>query len=190
MATKCRLTWDKQSQSSLVVKEGFLNKKGCVLKCWSSKYFMLNKQSLVYFHHREQPLEEGSSLSPQGRIFLSDLVSVERESDAGDKKACQLILHTKKHRVKLQASSQVERDGWVDAIMLQRTLESEGEGLESEGEGLESEGEGLESEGVRKSGEVQESEKVQELGEPLESGDSEAKVTTRRSLRKLPPGQD
>lgn len=120
-----RSTWGKPSP--LVVKEGFLNKQRGILKSWTRKYFMLNKQSLVYFR-REQPLDEGclkEGFSPQGRIFLNDLISIEGEGDAGSKKACQFVVHTKKHSVKLQASTKSQRDGWMEAI--KKTLQSEGE---------------------------------------------------------------
>ena len=132
----------------VVVKEGFLLKRG-ILKSWKSKYFLLNRHTLVYFQ-REQHIVEGSlktQLNPQGRVFLSDLVKVKSGGDAGEKKACQFTLHTKKHRIKLQASSIAERDSWRDAILKQWMLESEGETLELEEQALESEGQTLESEG-------------------------------------------
>lgn len=96
------------------------------MKNWRRRYFILNRQSLVYFR-REQDLEAGSlkpGLSPLGRMFLSDIVNIEKEG-IENKKSFIFSLHVKKHAVFLQAHSAEEREGWITAI--QSTLESEGE---------------------------------------------------------------
>lgn len=112
-------------RSSLAIKEGFLGKQGGFLKTWSRKYFLLNKQSLVYFR-KDQSLEEVQSkadMSPQGRIFLSDVVKVESEEE--DRRKSQFLILTKKHKIKLQASNEAEVHAWIEAI--QKAIESEGE---------------------------------------------------------------
>lgn len=102
----------------LVVKEGFLNKKRGILKGWNKRYFMLNKQSLVYFRR-----EQESEFSAMGRIFLSDIVSIDKAKDEIEcRKFC---LYTKKRVIFLQASSTAERESWLGAI--RSALESEGE---------------------------------------------------------------
>ncbi len=82
---------------------------------------MLNKQSLVYFK-REQ--EAVSPLTPQGRLFLSDIVRIDR-GPIDTKKQNVFSLHTKKRVVLLSASSAMEKDSWVTAI--EGALHSEGE---------------------------------------------------------------
>ncbi len=111
----------------LVVKEGFLNKKGGIIKCWNRRYFMLNKQSLVYFR-REQGIDNDTSqtalISPLGRIFLSDVTSIETEN-VDKKKPFVFSLHTKKRVLLFQAFNSAELNSWVDAI--HKTLKTEGE---------------------------------------------------------------
>ena len=105
------------SSQTLVVKEGFLVKKGGILRSWNKRYFMLNKQSLVYFK-REQ--EDITKLSPLGRIFLSDVVKIDKS-----KKDFVFVLYTKKHEVCLQASDETEKVEWINAI--EGAIASEGE---------------------------------------------------------------
>ncbi len=112
-------------RSSIAIKEGFLGKQGHILKSWSRKYFMLNKQSLVYFR-KDQSLENGknaSGKSPQGRVFLSDVVKIEKETEEQTKVYFTIV--TKKHRLKLQAPNEVEMESWIEAI--QKAINSEGE---------------------------------------------------------------
>lgn len=115
----------RSRKSSLAIKEGFLSKQGSFIKTWSRKYFLLNKQSLVYFR-KEQSLEEvhsNSAMSPQGRIFLSDVMKLESEEE--DRRKGQFTIFTKKHKLKLQASSETELQAWMEAI--QTAIASEGE---------------------------------------------------------------
>ncbi len=112
--------------STLALKEGFLQKKGGIIKSWSRRFFILNKQSLVYFK-REQDLTNGQlqeDLQPLGRIFLSDIVTIVTDG-IEKKRSFVFALHTKKRAVLLQAASNEDRQGWVETI--RRALESEGE---------------------------------------------------------------
>lgn len=96
------------------------------MKSWSRRFFILNKQSLVYFK-REQDLTNGQDqedLQPLGRIFLSDIVTIVTDG-VEKKRSFVFALHTKKRAVLLQAASTEDRQGWVEAIS--RALESEGE---------------------------------------------------------------
>lgn len=114
----------RRGQSSLSIKEGFLHKKGGIIKSWSRRYFILNKQSLVYFK-REQNYDGGKEeLQPLGRVFLSDIVTIVTDG-VEKKRAFVFALHTKKRAVLLQASSTDDRVGWVEAI--KKAMESEGE---------------------------------------------------------------
>lgn len=115
----------RRASTNLVLKEGFLYKKGGIMKSWTRRYFILNKQSLCYFR-REQELESGSAenLHPLGRIFLSDIVRIETDG-VEKKKAFVFALHTKKRAVLLQAASTDDRESWATAI--RGALESEGE---------------------------------------------------------------
>ncbi len=103
------------------MKEGFLFKKGGIIKSWSRRYFILTHQSLCYFK-REFETQEG--LEPLGRVFLSDIVSIATEG-IEKKKAFVFALHTKKRAVLLQAANSEDRDKWVEAI--KRTLETDKE---------------------------------------------------------------
>lgn len=126
MASSSSTDSRRRFSSQLIVKEGYLNRRGGIIKSWSRRYFVLNKQSLVYFR-REQDINGQSlksGLSPQGRIFLSDIINIEKEG-LESRKTFVFALKTKKRVVLLQAFSDVERDDWVSAI--QTTLESEGE---------------------------------------------------------------
>ena len=102
--------------SQLVVKEGWMQKKGGILKNWSRRYFILNKQSLVYFRQEQD--------NPLGRIFLSDIVRIEKEG-IESKRDFVFLLHTKKRGICLQASSDADKEDWVRVI--QETMVSEGE---------------------------------------------------------------
>lgn len=97
---------------NLIVKEGFLCKKRGVIKSWSRKYFILNRQSLCYFR-REQSTSE--RMEPEGRIFLSDVVTIQTDG-VEKKKSFVFALHTKKRAVLLQAANNEDRDKWVEAI--------------------------------------------------------------------------
>ena len=118
---------EKPRLQTLVVKEGFLNKRGVVLKTWSRRYFILNKQSLVYFRkEQEVHAEVKSDLRPMGRIFLSDIVSLNSAAEGKEqKRPFVFAMHTKKRVIYLQASNGAEEEAWVAAI--QQSLESEGE---------------------------------------------------------------
>lgn len=95
---------------STVSKEGFLYKKGGIIKSWSRRYFVLNPQSLCYFRS-----ESHDKLEPLGRIFLSDIVGISTESTE-KKKAFVFVLHTKKRAVLLQGANNEDRDKWVASI--------------------------------------------------------------------------
>jgi len=114
---------NRRSSANLVIKEGFIYKKGGIIKSWSRRYFILNRQSLCYFKNETHD-HLGEKLDPLGRIFLSDIVKIETEG-LEKRKAFVFALHTKKRAVLLQAASDDDRDMWVDAI--QRTMESDKE---------------------------------------------------------------
>ena len=118
-----RGTGRRRRTANLVLKEGFLYKKGGIIKSWTRRYFILNKQSLCYFR-REQEDGSADNLQPLGRIFLSDIVTIETDG-VEKRKAFVFALHTKKRSVLLQAANVDDRESWVTAI--RRALESEGE---------------------------------------------------------------
>ena len=105
----------------LTLKEGFLYKKGGIIKSWARRYFILTHQSLCYFRREREDLE---GLEPLGRIFLSDIVKIDTEG-IEKKKAFVFALHTKKRAVLLQAANHEDRDKWVEVI--RRTLETDKE---------------------------------------------------------------
>ena len=117
-----------RAPANLLAKEGFLFKKGGIIKSWSRRYCVLNKQSLCYFKHEfdasTQETEGGGGLAPLGRIFLSDVVNIQSEG-VEKKKAFVFALHTRKRAVLFQAANTEDKEKWVEAIKV--TLESDKE---------------------------------------------------------------
>ena len=111
----------QSAAANLILKEGFLCKKGGVIKSWSRRYFVLNHQCLCYFK-RELNGTEDAGLQPMGRVFLSDIVNIETEG-VEKKKAFVFALHTKKRGVLLQASNDEDKVKWVEAV--RHALESD-----------------------------------------------------------------
>lgn len=97
----------------MIVKEGFLCKKGGVIKSWSRRYFILNYQCLCYFKRALN--EADTDLQPMGRVFLSDIVNIETDG-VEKKKAFVFALHTKKRAVLLQASNHEDKEKWIEAV--------------------------------------------------------------------------
>ena len=111
----------ESAAANIIVKEGFLCKKGGLIKSWSRRYFVLNHQCLCYFK-RELNGERDAGLQPLGRVFLSDIVNIETEG-VEKKKAFVFALHTKKRGVLLQASNSEDKRKWVEAV--RHSLESD-----------------------------------------------------------------
>ena len=107
--------------SSIILKEGFLYKKGGIIKSWSRRYFVLSPQSLCYFRS-----EEHMKMEPLGRIFLSDIVSISTEGTE-KRKAFVFALHTKKRAVLLQGANTEDREKWTEAIGRSLEVEKEAE---------------------------------------------------------------
>ena len=107
--------------SSIILKEGFLYKKGGIIKSWSRRYFVLSPQSLCYFRS-----EEHMRMEPLGRIFLSDIVSISTEGTE-KRKAFVFALHTKKRAVLLQGANTEDREKWIEAIGRSLEVEKEAE---------------------------------------------------------------
>ena len=99
----------------MILKEGYLCKKGGVIKSWSRRYFVLNHQCLCYFKRALNSAETDSGLQPLGRVFLSDIVDIETEG-VEKKRAFVFSLNTKKRGVLLQASNYDDKEKWVDAV--------------------------------------------------------------------------
>jgi hypothetical protein len=104
---------------SIILKEGFLYKKGGVIKSWSRRFFVLSPQSLCYFK-----TEDHQTLEPLGRIFLSDIVSISTDGPE-KKKAFVFVLQTKKRAVLLQGANTEDRDKWINII--KKSLDNEKE---------------------------------------------------------------
>lgn len=103
-----------------ILKEGFLFKKGGVMKSWSRRYFVLTPQSLSYF---KSELHQ-TTRQPLGRIFLSDIVHISTESSE-KRKAFVFALLTKKRTVLLQAANTEDKEKWAEAV--RRSLETDKE---------------------------------------------------------------
>ena len=98
----------------MILKEGYLCKKGGVIKSWSRRYFVLNHQCLCYFKRALNGAAD-AGLQPLGRVFLSDVVNIETEG-VEKRKAFVFALHTKKRGVLLQAANSEDKEKWVEAV--------------------------------------------------------------------------
>lgn len=108
----------RRTPSSLILKEGFLYKKGGIIKIWSRKYFVLTRESLCYFKRESETSE------PIGRVFLSDVVNIATEG-LETKRAFVFALLTKRRGTLLQCSNNEDREGWIHAI--KKALETDKE---------------------------------------------------------------
>lgn len=99
----------RRTSHSLILKEGFLYKKGDIMKIWSRKYFVLTRESLCYFKREFEKHE------PIGRVFLSDVVNIETEG-LEKKRLFVFALHTKRRATLLQGSNKEDKESWVHAI--------------------------------------------------------------------------
>lgn len=120
----------RRSTANLIIKEGFLFKKGGLIKSWSRRYFVLNRESLCYFKRELQAAqrrEDGvQGLEPLGRIFLTDIVSIDTEG-VEKKKAFVFALHTPKRAVLLQAANAEDKLNWAEAIRKAKEEDKEAE---------------------------------------------------------------
>lgn len=124
-----RHTQKQLPSNLLVVKEGFLNKRRGIIKIWNRRYFVLSRQSLVYFR-KEQELDKESlkaGLSPLGRIFLSDIIKIEAEELEAVKKSFVFGLYTRRRTIFLQAADVADRDDWIRLIRGAMVSEDEAE---------------------------------------------------------------
>eukprot|EP00731_Ephydatia_muelleri_P011008 Em0005g1594a len=109
MATGLEKQGCKRASSTLILKEGFLYKKGHIIKIWSRKYFVLTRESLNYFK-RESEMRE-----PMGRVFLSDVTDITTEG-LDTKRSFVFAVHTKRRCTLLQGSNVEDMENWVRAI--------------------------------------------------------------------------
>ena len=118
----------RSSSTNLILKEGFLFKKGGLIKSWSRRYFILNRESLCYFKHelQAQQREDGGQLEPLGRVFLTDIVSIGTEG-VEKKKAFVFALRTPKRAVLLQAANTEDKESWAEAIKRAKDADKEAE---------------------------------------------------------------
>lgn len=106
----------KRSSSVLLLKEGYLFKRGEIIKKWVRRYCVLNPQCLCYFKKQTHSSEDAE---PLGRIFLDDIINIDNEVSLRKKPFC-FCLHTdnghKRKSIYFHASSDVERKEWIECI--------------------------------------------------------------------------
>ena len=116
----------RRSSSILLLKEGFLFKRGEIIKKWMRRYCVLNPQCLCYF--KKQTLDE--EVEPMGRIFLDDIINVDDEVSAKKKPFC-FALNTdnghKRKTIYFHASSNLDRLEWIDHIKRAKEKERKAE---------------------------------------------------------------
>lgn len=108
----------KRNPNSLILKEGFLCKKGNIIKIWSRKYFVLTRESLNYFKRESETRE------PMGRVFLSDLVNITTKG-LETKRSFVFSLNTKRRYTLLQGANVEDMESWVYAIEHARDTDKE-----------------------------------------------------------------
>lgn len=105
----------RRSSSVLLLKEGFLCKRGEIIKTWMRRYCALNPQCLCYFKN----VTRNEEIEPLGRIFLDDIVDIEPDVVVKKKQHC-FVLHTdtghKRKTVYFQASGDLDRTEWIQSI--------------------------------------------------------------------------
>jgi hypothetical protein len=91
------------------VKEGFLTKKGSVVKNWKRRWFVLYGTILSYYKKQKDPF-------PAGVILLKEATSIDCLSDPIDNKAYCFVIHTPNRDFFITAESGKEMFDWVQAL--------------------------------------------------------------------------
>jgi len=116
----------RRSSSVRLLKEGFLLKRGEIIKKWVRRYSVLNPQCLCLFK-KETHSEDAE---PMGRVFLDDIINIENEA-SGKKKPFCFCLQTdnghKRKNIYFSASNDAERLEWVDCIKNAKEKEKKAE---------------------------------------------------------------
>ena len=89
-------------------KEGYLNKRGGIMKGWTKKWFRLKRDSLYYFKSPkdQHPIEE---------ILLKDSV-IETTTKTGKDNCFMISPKFQAKPIYLQAANSSELDGWLSAL--------------------------------------------------------------------------
>lgn len=98
------------AQDKIITKEGFMEKRTGLMKLWKSRYFVLLDDVLCYFLREE----EKEYLTPTGRIFFSDIESMDRTEKKGHPFSMFVKTDQKKHV--MSCSSYAEREDWMNRI--------------------------------------------------------------------------
>lgn len=105
----------KRTSSVLLLKEGFLFKRGEIIKKWMKRYCVLNPQCLCYFKKQAHSEE----VEPLGRVFLDDIINIDNEVSTKKKPFC-FALHTdnahKRKTIYFHASNEMDKLAWTDCI--------------------------------------------------------------------------
>ncbi|XP_078358276.1 pleckstrin homology domain-containing family A member 1-like [Oculina patagonica] len=91
------------------IKEGYLTKKGAVVKNWKKRYFKLDSLKLAYY-------EKNSDKDPIRVIFASEIVAVRQNIGADNTRKHLFEVVTPSRRFLIQGETEEEMKSWVDAI--------------------------------------------------------------------------
>uniref|UniRef100_K3X0U2 PH domain-containing protein n=1 Tax=Globisporangium ultimum (strain ATCC 200006 / CBS 805.95 / DAOM BR144) TaxID=431595 RepID=K3X0U2_GLOUD len=109
------------TDGSSIVREGFLTKKGHVLRTQKERYFVLRQHTLSYFRVKQSEKKAKSVIQPSTlkgvlELTASDIVTPAPHSDQWFRIQKLPDAEGKIYKLDLKASSQTERQEWIDAL--------------------------------------------------------------------------
>lgn len=98
---------EKQLDLHIASKEGYLVKRGAIRKNWKKRWFLIQKNHLIYF-------ENHKSTNPRRVIDLNDAISMDEEMCVNKPNCFKLVLPERTFY--FEASSYNERKSWMEIL--------------------------------------------------------------------------
>ncbi|PRP76090.1 pleckstrin domain containing protein [Planoprotostelium fungivorum] len=99
-----------RKESTEVIAEGFLTKRGDIRPSWRRRYFVFTSACLTYYKSTEHHPDK-----PAGRVDTNTIVSVETVPDSANMVNLFLV-HTPGRKYRLMADTPQQQKKWIDAI--------------------------------------------------------------------------